>query len=1089
MAIYQVRTCFDCIRQASIVANSYGKSLDNKIYIFCEDKMTLSQEESLVKITGGTFNAEVLTFDRYMARKTSRPFTLSKEGSAMAVKKVLEKHGKELEVLRKYSSSPSLSITLSELIAQLKSAKVKPEELLSALPSYKGKNVAKIRDIGKVFALYEGFLSDKNFCDLSKNVDDMVKVIDGDDELKNSRVIISGYSSITKQSCEVIKKLYNTALSCDFIVVDGDNKDLYIGEFTNFVLSLTHEKPTVINFDLGELPSTILSGIFNPQNKLSANFSDAFLFEGKTVEEECEFIAKNVKREVLSGGKRYRDIAVAYGNIESASLILKDKFSKYDVPYFLDEKRNLLCHPVSKLIISLANAKLKNSLDDVITSIGSKLFIVDKHLSDGFIRFILSNAITYSTFYKNFDYDFGDYSAYRSFICDFLLSLKPNETVEYYANTIKTFLKKINVEDNIQKVKDELISCGANEEASYLVSALPDFQRVLDEMTSVSGQDQMTLRDFIKLLTAGLKASEVSLIPQRADSVYLSELKDCRFKRYKVLFVGGLNGDIPFVKSDTALLLDSDISSLDELSVKIEPKIRLVNRREKEAVGLALASFEEKLYLSYSITTANGKKTIKSDLIPDLCKIITYSGKNLRAFNGTSLIMKKHVAEVENDLDYLQGEYLSARQVLLYLLNLCDEYKNGLIDKADEISSIYYAIENYLGGLYLPTVKKILDYSDARIVKPLSNNTPLFFKGGLVSASKIENYYSCPYKFFLKYGVKIGDKIKTDISPVNVGTVFHELTEKFMLKIDEFNSYEECDEFCEKVMQDVFSRSEYKKFLQRNDQNYSYELMILEGKRLIRRLFDENKLSSFKVVGTEIEFGDGKKYPPIKLSVGDKKYKVNGKVDRLDAYKNYYRIIDYKTGKADDKSKTANFYTGQNVQLYLYLNAFLSENFSPVGAYYYGLGDTMKSADDKKNKMFGKTVWSKEIATATDKDFFKSETEGASSVIEGTYSVNKKNEEKTKNFISDETELKFMEYAKKISEKAISDVENGKFSPMPFENACLYCEFNGSCLFDKELSDFRKVSDVSESTIETAVGPEEKFTKTFIDKEKKNGDS
>ena len=58
-----------------------------------------------------------------------------------------------------------------------------------------------------------------------------------------------------------------------------------------------------------------------------------------------------------------------------------------------------------------------------------------------------------------------------------------------------------------------------------------------------------------------------------------------------------LTGEVPFVKSDAALLMDSDIAGLEELSVSIEPKISVVNKREKEAAGISLASFSETLFL------------------------------------------------------------------------------------------------------------------------------------------------------------------------------------------------------------------------------------------------------------------------------------------------------------------------------------------------------------------------------------------------------------------------------------------------------------------------------------------------------------
>ena len=61
----------------------------------------------------------------------------------------------------------------------------------------------------------------------------------------------------------------------------------------------------------------------------------------------------------------------------------------------------------------------------------------------------------------------------------------------------------------------------------------------------------------------------------------------------------GLSSNVPEVKEDVALLSDSDINTLSEIKVLVEPQIRVINHRAREFTALGFASFKDKLYLSF----------------------------------------------------------------------------------------------------------------------------------------------------------------------------------------------------------------------------------------------------------------------------------------------------------------------------------------------------------------------------------------------------------------------------------------------------------------------------------------------------------
>jgi hypothetical protein len=93
-------------------------------------------------------------------------------------------------------------------------------------------------------------------------------------------------------------------------------------------------------------------------------------------------------------------------------------------------------------------------------------------------------------------------------------------------------------------------------------------------------------------------------------------------------------------------------------------------------------------------------------------------------------------------------------------------------------------------------------------------------------------------------------------------------------------------------------------------------------------------------------------------------YNVRGKVDRVDAYNDRIRIIDYKTGEI--KTSATQFYVGKKLQLYLYMNAFLTNGYKPAGAYYSPINNEFSSNETKEPALQGRTVDIEEIIHATD---------------------------------------------------------------------------------------------------------------------------
>ncbi|MBE5742362.1 MAG: hypothetical protein E7360_03455 [Clostridiales bacterium] len=1072
MAVFYTDTYFDCIDAVTEKASKIGVGLRTKTIIFCEDKLTLSLEKALVSKTGGGFGCEVLSFGRYITRNMQNRKTLTKEGASMAVKKILSNCLGSLKTLSSLGSSPALATKTAELIAQLKSAKVTPQNLFDCIDGCPKNVGAKIHDIALIFQKYEEFLSEKGLTDSNNALEDMITLLNSDQNLASTNVLIAGYSSVTKQSCEVMKTLLKKAKSCDFYAVSGENLDLYTGEFLNFAVKLTGEEPIYIPSSKEKEADLILNRLFKAEDfeKVGLYSDKLQFFEANTPAEEVEYLARFIKKSVVEKGVKFTDIAVGVGNLLDYELLLERKFLDYGIPFFTDSKRTLSSHPLSNLVFSAIKCAIKKSgMDDVKRVITNSLFILEKDIADKMIRYITENSVTPSSFLSETpEFEGVDnliISSKWSFLASFISSFPKKATAKEFTVAIEKFLSGsgISLENSsngfVSDLAERLSLLGEEEQRSFLEGGIVKFGEVLNEISSILGEEILTADEFFKLLRSGTEACEISLIPEYYDCVYIGEIKNCRYKKYDYLYIIGLSGDIPPVKADTALLIDSEISKLESLSLSIEPKIRVVNRREKEATAIALCSFEKNLYLSYSLLSPQGTPIAKSDIIDYL----------LNAFSGENESAKVLTAEkiANNYEEYGDFPYLSIRPTLLALADEVAKSKNT--GEKSFRSASYNALSVFEDGKYLPVAEKLIQKASGDEIFYLNLPYNNYFKDGRVSASTIETYYSCPYKCFLKYGVGINDSATADIQTRDVGNVMHDLAEQFIPFIDQLKTEEEVTEKAEQIFDLIFQKDDYKRFLKRPDYVYSAKLLKREGVKLCLGLFNEFKNSDFRPIGAETWFADWSDgpYKSYKLPTKKGNFKLFGKVDRIDKYKNYVRIIDYKTGKAENKIKDENFYTGQNVQLYLYMNAFAINGDKPSGAYYYSVNDNFHKEGENPVTMHGNTLNEREVLLATDKNF---EKDKKSTVIKAKIKSTAVKGEFVDGSVADENKLTgYMNYAKKIASSAIDGVLDGVAVPSPYKGGCDYCEFGALCGFDSETgSCAREVKGVKSETIVNA---------------------
>ena len=343
------------------------------------------------------------------------------------------------------------------------------------------------------------------------------------------------------------------------------------------------------------------------------------------------------------------------------------------------------------------------------------------------------------------------------------------------------------------------------------------------------------------------------------------------------------------------------------------------------------------------------------------------------------------------------------------------------------------------------------------------------------SISQIEKYSSCPFSYYLKYGLGLSEKETSTVQPIDTGTFMHEVIDEFFDKIEENNisikTIEE-DNVNRLIDEIIDEKLNLKK-------NYIFNMMkkyIVLIKRLrkaiklsMKYIINSIKYSDFEILGHEIEFKKGRQYDPIEIELADgKKVEITGKIDRVDIAKtaegNYIRIIDYKSSiKNIDLNEVE---AGLQLQLLTYVDAICKkEKTEPAGALYFSLIEPIIKSSEKLTeeqieeeikkqfKMNGLILADVNIVKKMDKTL-----ENGNSKIIPAYINKEGNLSDKPNSVNREQFERLQKYTMKLLEQISESILTGNINIKPYysikkkSTPCEYCSYKSICNFDSKMA-------------------------------------
>ena len=1098
-----------CLNQ---IKKKLNNDENNKLIMLVPDQYTFQTEKKLIEYIGekALLRAEVLSFKRMATRVFDKCGgraidVIQDSGKNMLIYKLLKDKGEELQYFNRISKQQGFIGIVSKSITEFKKYNISEEILKEKEAQIGSKELKeKINDLASIYETFNENLH-KGYIDSDDILTILAKKLRECELYKNAEIWIDEFTTFTPQQLEVLKTLAKQCKNVNITLCsDGEigftegETDIFdvIKNTENRILKMMQEnnisykepvnlnKKDIYRFRNSKELSHIEKYFFNfPFKIYKDKCKDIRLYKANNNYSEIEWIAQDILRLVRDEGYRYKDIAVVCREIDSYDKITSVIFNEYNIPYFLDKKREVLSNPLVVLIISTLEILITNwSYESVFKYVKSGLITLESSFIDKLENYILANGIKGYKWTRDLlvsqseeltqeEIEIFEYmEEVRRPIINLYNKIKGDVTVRKYCTALYEFLLEINAFETMDKWLENFNNKGMQDKIKEYTQVPSIVMDMLDQAVEVLGDKEVDLKTFSKILISGFEEKEIGVIPMSLDQVNIGDIARVKGRDVKALYIVGANdGVLPSANKEEGILSDEDRIELKSMGIELASDTRSRVFEEQFMVYTALTIPSNYLMITYPMADFEGKSLRPSIIIPRLKKVLPRLKEESEIFNNNLFNDKYHNITAPtptfNELiEALRREY-EKEEIEPYWVETFKWFEEN-----EEFKDKTKIIFNGLN--YTNLIEKI---PRNKIKKLYSNDT-----GRLIfSVSRIEKYAQCPFSYYVQYGLKAKDRKVYEFTAPDLGSFMHDILDQFTNKIKKEQilwgdlTKEKCSEIVNELV-NAKLKNDTNSIL---NSNKKYQYFSERFKKTITKsvtiISEQMRKGEFDIFKSEFDFGDFKDSDPIKLELPSKEtVYLKGRVDRIDKVdlngETYIRIVDYKSGsKSFDLNE---LYYGLQIQLLVYLDAILKNSEQilktqcmPGGILYFKIDNPIIKSKKalteeeiqvevlKKLKMDGLLLKNVELVKAMDRDM-----ETYSLIIPAAF---KKDGDFTCTS-SVVTESQFELLRKYVNDKMIEICEemlSGEVKIEPCKSSkvtyCDYCDYSSICQFDTSIKD------------------------------------
>lgn len=652
---------------------------------------------------------------------------------------------------------------------------------------------------------------------------------------------------------------------------------------------------------------------------------------------------------------RFREAAVLVRDLEKYHEPLQRVFSRYGIPIFLDRRESVSHHPLAELTRSaLRTIVYQWSHDDWFGALKSGLVPADELEIDRLENEALARGWKGAIWQEPLEIESQPQIAERlealrtRIIAPFnrlaaqLVAHQNRPTGLQLAEALLAFWEELKVEEQLERWTEEAAGSAFSAPSSVHTTVWDQMNLWLENVSRAFEEEPLALRDWLPVLEAGLANLTVGVIPPALDQVLVGAVDRSRNPELKLALVLGMNETVfPATPDVPALLTDADRDALNQRGASVGPNLRERMAQERYLGYIACTRASEQLFVTWSRQDARGETLNPSLFIAQLQRMFP------------RLAMEEFSADSRGD-------------EIEHVFELLPGLLRGEIAASDELLSLQgvrQVWEQWQHWHALPDPDRLMlspAVADAVYGRELRT-----------SISALETFASCPFEFFVRYGLRADERALFETDPRQTGSFQHEILSRFHEQlrsegkrwrdIRPENARERIaaigSELSRTFGEKLFDADERSRFMAR--------ILITQLQNLMAVLVGWMRQYEFDPQAVELSFGlKADDLGALKLPLDNGKWLVlRGKIDRVDLWRAtgadqaWAVIVDYKS--SGKKLDPILLHHGMQLQLLSYLNALLHlpdpkkifgvSRIAPAGVFYVPLRARAVSGDSRRD--------------------------------------------------------------------------------------------------------------------------------------------
>lgn len=953
--------------------------LGTALVLLLPEHMTYQAERDLAASMGtgqGFFRAYVFGFRRFARQILMETGGMSKPhmtevGRRLLLRRVLQQHGEQLSAFARAARQRGFSASLSDMLQELKSYRVEPEQLSDVAEKISDAYLAgKLSDLALLERGFASAFEGRQLMDAGDLLNVLTEKIPQAEFLEGAEVYVDGFTFFNPQEKAILEAVLQKVEHVHVTFCMEPSKHapenhretgVFYRAYESFVWLWQLAGRMQIGRRITELAGAhrlslpalqeVEQQLFSfPPRPVEAG-EGVHIVEAANRRMEVEAIAADILRLCREKDYRFHDIGILVREHGAYDGLLPLVLEDHGIPFFVDRKRAAAHHPLAELLRSALELLHGWRYEAVFRCLRTGFFPMTWEQIDLLENYVLEFGIRgekrwrmeedWPWFRHSIEEEANELSEAQQehlaavnlvrrgalkYLSAFADGMKQAKSVRGITTVLYGLLESLQVPSQLADWAEAADTKGNLAMGREHAQIWDDIMELFEQLVAISGDEEMELRVYEQLLGDGLDALEMSLIPPGLDYVTVADFDQNSLSNTRAIYILGANeGSMPRRGREQGLLTDADRLHLHSMGLEIAGGGKDALFAEKYLLYHGFTQAREYLWISYALADAEGKGLAPSSLVERIRSILPHAEF---LFIPLASLETEEKAE-KAQLSRLASLRLSdSRRVLTGIASALRGQKekgsmapwwqdayNWLLRQENEQERRKLAIS----GLFARAPEGSL---------PEELALRLFTKGGRLrgSVTRFERFKSCPFQHFAQYGLKLKERQEYRFQALDLGNLLHSTLREFgeLLKADGRRWSEVGEVEWKAMVQEILARLaprlQNEILLSTAQYRHQLERIRILAERSIRRLIAFDAASRFHPQVFERSFGRGVgAMPPLSYELGKARLEIVGQIDRMDFDEDgkYFLIMDYKTGQA--YINLVEVYYGLKMQLLTYL--------------------------------------------------------------------------------------------------------------------------------------------------------------------------